>query len=103
MKKVFLLETDPLMLKAWEVQLTGTSWELYALDNPEDFGFRVADFAPDLVVISDKIENFDAQIPIYLLTSDEVTEGEGIRGIIKKPLNISELESILDELLTQKS
>ena len=98
MKKVFLLETDPLMFKAWEVQLKDSSWELYALDNPEDFDFRVKDFGPDLVVVSENLRDFTTQIPYVLLTSEE---GEGIR--IKKPLNINNLESILDEVFAQKT
>ena len=86
------------MLKAWEVQLKDSNWELYALDTPEDFDFRVKDFGPDLVVVSENITEFAAQIPVVLLTFEE---GEGLR--IKKPLNISDLESILDEVFAQKS
>lgn len=103
MKKVFLLASDPLMLKAWEVRLKDSSWELYSLENTEDYSFRLVEFSPDLVVMSaematEAILNI-SQIPIAIL-SDEAIMG---RVILKKPLNINELDKLLDELFTQFS
>ncbi len=103
MKKVFLLESDPLMFKAWEVRLKNSSrWELYALDNREDFEFRLEEFGPDLVVISEELADAKAlvtQIPVFVMGRDE-RRGE---VILKKPIDLNELEGILDKLYAQIS
>ncbi|MBC98820.1 MAG: hypothetical protein CME63_13820 [Halobacteriovoraceae bacterium] len=107
-RKVFLLESDPLMFKAWEVTLRESSWQLYALDREEDFNFRVEEFGPDLVVISDQVSlaslQLDTQIPVVLLGPlSEEAKGSGISLNLEKPLDINRLENILDDLFTQIS
>jgi len=103
MKKVFLLEVDPLMFKAWEVQLKNSSWELYALDCVEDFSFRVQDFGPDLIVVSDRAfalkPDIVSDIPMVLLGDSKSELGSPFVKKWEKPLDISKLESLLDKEL----
>ncbi len=102
MKKVFLLERDPLMFKAWEVRLKDSSWELYALDNKEDFEFRLEEFNPDLVIVSEELSEvltLVSQIPVAVMTDNQ--EYQGIS--LKKPIDLNNLELVLDQLFAQFS
>ena len=102
MKKVFLLESDELMLKSWEVALKDSSWELYALDAWDDFDFRVEDFGPDLIVIGeDLLEKREVvtQIPIVSLGGGS----EHAQAQMAKPLDIAKLSLLLDEVFAQVS
>ncbi len=103
MKKVFLLEVDPLMFKAWEVRLKNSTWELYALDCVEDFSFRVQDFGPDLIVVSDKAwacqPEISSDIPILLLADAKTELVSPFVRKLEKPLDISRLEDLLDQEL----
>ena len=103
MKKVFLLEVDPLMFKAWEVRLKNSSWELYALDCVEDFSFRVQDFGPDLIIVSDRAfalkPELDSDIPMILLGDSNSELGPPFMRKWDKPLDINNLEGLLDKEL----
>ncbi len=103
MKKVFLLEVDPLMFKAWEIQLKNSSWELYALDCVEDFSFRVQDFAPSLIVVSDRAfalkPDIVSDIPMILLGDSKSELEPPFMRKWEKPLDISNLEILLDKEL----
>lgn len=102
MKKVFLLESDVLMLKSWEVALKDSSWELYALDAWDDFDFRLEDFGPDLIVIGKELlEKREAatQIPVVSLGG----ESQCAQAQMAKPLDIAKLPLLLDEVFAQVS
>jgi DNA-binding response OmpR family regulator len=107
MKKVFLVESDPLQLTAWEIRLRDSDWSLYSLESLDDFDFRLKDFEPDLIVLGQTFGNPEAfeaitsvvaQIPVAIMAF----EGEPISNeaqLLKKPITLASLPSILDGLL----
>lgn len=107
MKKVFLMESNPLMLKAWEERLKDSSWELYALDDINDFSFRLKDFEADFVVIASSVWeeaiNQTTDIPCVLLGNSEGLATEKMAVHMKHPIDIANLEDLLGDILTQVS
>ena len=107
MKKVFLVESDPLQLAAWETRLKDSSWTLYSLKNMDDFDFRFSDFDPDVLVLGqtfgsgvafEQATEKTTQIPVYVLafSSDEVHPSS---KLLEKPIDLGSLPDILEGLL----
>ena len=106
MKKVFLLNSDPLQISTWKSYLKDTQWSLYTLSSLSDFSFRFEDFQPDLVVYEsemgtegdlEQIIKIVSQIPVAV-----VGESFGKRCLgFSIPYNPENLVEILNELLAK--
>jgi len=70
MKKVFIVEPEAALRKAFELKF-GHDF-LYSLEGFEDFGFRVADFGPDILIVSCKLafEENKKSVEEYLKKAD---------------------------------
>jgi len=104
MKKLFYVEDDQLTRKTFEKRLRATDWEIYTLENMDEFSFRLADFAPDLVLFSssfisskkmiDYVET--TQIPVGIVGFPDIAKATKC-PVFFKPIDIMGLEKSLDD------
>lgn len=105
MKKLFLVESNQIVRKAFETHLKDTHWDLYTLESMDDFEFRFTDYGADLLIVDLKLaeDDLSAQIPIvYAGFEDEIEQSKLVSQTaltLKKPIKMSDLTSILDSYL----
>ena len=103
MKKLFYVESDQVLRKSFELRLKESSWELYTLENMEEFSFRFEDFQASMLLLSDNFYR-DEQVQKLLSTSQipvgfvgfEKINNEEVKPLLKKPIDIMNLETLLD-------
>ncbi len=108
MKKVFLVDANPLQINIWISYLRDSEWKLYTLKSLDDFGFRCRDFGPDIIVLGAGICEEEAaklikaevsQIPVAVIGSAKTDDYDVMS--FKTPFKPNEIELILNELLTK--
>lgn len=103
MKKLFYVEQDQILRNGMIAIASGSSWDMYVLDSMEDFGFRLEDYKPDLLLIDvtlcTKKLDVTTQIPVvYLGFPHDFEKADFIvKSDLKlvKPIQVSK---VLDQL-----